>query len=172
MAYLLDANCFIHAKNLYYGFDVCPGFWDWLEIAAQEGNVLSIDAVYDEIVPGGDELSGWVRAHPTMFLPSTSSVLAELGNVNQWAQTSTRYTAGAKTDFAGNADSRLVAFGAADGHRIVTHELPGLNKKNTIKIPDAAAAHNVKCVQLHNVLRSLGAKFVLPPGRVAQGRLL
>ena len=30
MAYLLDANVFIQAKNLYYGFDFCPAFWDWL----------------------------------------------------------------------------------------------------------------------------------------------
>ena len=28
--YLLDANVFIQAKNLHYGFDFCPAFWDWL----------------------------------------------------------------------------------------------------------------------------------------------
>ena len=33
MAYLLDANVFIQAKNLQYGFDFCPAFWDWLEIS-------------------------------------------------------------------------------------------------------------------------------------------
>jgi Domain of unknown function (DUF4411) len=26
MAYLLDANVFIQAKNLHYGFDFCPAF--------------------------------------------------------------------------------------------------------------------------------------------------
>ena len=26
MAYLLDADVFIRAKNLHYGFDFCPGF--------------------------------------------------------------------------------------------------------------------------------------------------
>ncbi len=30
MAYLLDANVFISAKNLHYGLDFCPAFWDWL----------------------------------------------------------------------------------------------------------------------------------------------
>ena len=30
MAYLLDANVFIQAKNLHYGMDFCPAFWDWL----------------------------------------------------------------------------------------------------------------------------------------------
>ena len=30
MAYLLDANVFISAKNLHYGLDFCPAFWDWI----------------------------------------------------------------------------------------------------------------------------------------------
>ncbi len=28
--YLLDTNIFIQAKNLHYGFDFCPAFWEWL----------------------------------------------------------------------------------------------------------------------------------------------
>jgi hypothetical protein len=27
--YLLDTNVFIQARNLHYGFDFCPAFWDW-----------------------------------------------------------------------------------------------------------------------------------------------
>lgn len=26
--YLLDANVFIQAKNLHYGMDFCPAFWE------------------------------------------------------------------------------------------------------------------------------------------------
>ena len=33
--HLLDTNIFIQAKNLHYGFDFCPAFWDWL--IAQNG---------------------------------------------------------------------------------------------------------------------------------------
>jgi hypothetical protein len=28
MPYLLDANVFIQAKNLHYGLDFCPVFWE------------------------------------------------------------------------------------------------------------------------------------------------
>lgn len=28
--YLIDSNVFIQAKNLHYGIDFCPAFWDWL----------------------------------------------------------------------------------------------------------------------------------------------
>jgi len=56
MAYLLDSNVFIRAKNDYYGFDICPAFWDWIEQAHGSGVVYSVEAVYDELVAGDDEL--------------------------------------------------------------------------------------------------------------------
>ena len=31
MTDLLDADTLIDAKNRYYDFDVCPGFWDWID---------------------------------------------------------------------------------------------------------------------------------------------
>jgi hypothetical protein len=49
MAYLLDANVFIQAKNLHYGFDFCPAFWDWLARENDGGRVLSIERVGDEL---------------------------------------------------------------------------------------------------------------------------
>ncbi len=55
MAYLLDANVFIQAKNLQYGFDFCPGFWDWLEQTHAGGGLRSIRQVGDELAAGGDE---------------------------------------------------------------------------------------------------------------------
>lgn len=29
--YLLDSNVFLQAYLVYYGFDIAPGYWDWLE---------------------------------------------------------------------------------------------------------------------------------------------
>lgn len=45
MPYLLDANVFIEAKNAYYGFDFCPGFWEWLVPKNREGLVFSIEFI-------------------------------------------------------------------------------------------------------------------------------
>lgn len=61
MRYLLDANVFIQAKNLHYGFDFCPAFWDWLTTQNQAGKVFSIEQVKNEINAGSDELSDWVN---------------------------------------------------------------------------------------------------------------
>ena len=50
MAYLLDANVFIAAKNLHYSFDFCPAFWDWLISGNAAGSVFSIEKVGDEVL--------------------------------------------------------------------------------------------------------------------------
>ena len=49
MAYLLDADVFIRAKNLHYGLDFCPGFWDWLIENNSAGTVFSVEKVGDEV---------------------------------------------------------------------------------------------------------------------------
>ncbi len=59
MAYLLDANVFIQAKNLHYGLDFCPAFWEWLIAGNQAKRVFSIEKISDEIAAGDDELSEW-----------------------------------------------------------------------------------------------------------------
>ena len=62
--YLLDANVFIQAKNLHYGFDFCPAFWDWLHEMNNAKKVFSVERVGDEILAGDDELAEWVRRRP------------------------------------------------------------------------------------------------------------
>jgi hypothetical protein len=45
MAYLLDADVFIRAKNLHYGLDFCPAFWEWLIAQNKAGRVFSIEGL-------------------------------------------------------------------------------------------------------------------------------
>ncbi len=54
---LLDANVFIQAKNLHYGFDFCPAFWDWLAEQNRAGKIMSIEKVAYEPHAGEDELT-------------------------------------------------------------------------------------------------------------------
>ena len=61
--FLLDTNIFIQAKNLHYGFDFCPAFWEWLISQNATGRVASIDKVGDELQAGGDDLSDLSLIH-------------------------------------------------------------------------------------------------------------
>ena len=62
MAYLRDTNVFIQGRKLYYGFDICPGFWDWLDRETATCNVRSVEQVGRELEAGTDVLSTWRSA--------------------------------------------------------------------------------------------------------------
>lgn len=104
MTYLLDANVFIQAKNLHYGLDFCPAFWDWLIAGNSAQQVFSIEKVGDEIAAGGDELADWAAERgPDFFLPPDAKLLPALRSVSVWA-TSQRYEPAAVNTFLQIAD--------------------------------------------------------------------
>jgi hypothetical protein len=85
LTYLLDANIFIQAKNLHYGLDFCPAFWDWLVENNAAGRVFSIEKVGDEIEAGADELAEWASLQgSSFFLKPDSALVSALGRVSTW----------------------------------------------------------------------------------------
>ena len=162
MPYLLDANVFIQAKNLHYGLDFCPAFWDWLIERNAIGDVLSIERVGDEIEAIEDELATWAASRGTgFFMKPDAMVLPALGTVSAWAN-GQRYDPAAVSTFLQVADYYLVAHGLAHGHTVVTHEIASTSTKK-IKIPDACIGLGIKCMTPFEMLRRERARFVLRP---------
>jgi len=160
MAYLLDADVFIRAKNLHYGFDFCPGFWDWLLAHHAAGQLFSVEKVGDEVLAIEDELSEWAgELGPSFFLRPDAEVLASLAVVSVWAQ-SQLYEPSAISTFLQVGDYYLVAHAHAGQHTIVTHEVPSASTRK-IKIPDACIGLGIKCMTPYEMLRSARARFVL-----------
>jgi len=123
VAYLLDANVFIQAKNLHYGLDFCPAFWEWLVQQNDAGLVFSIERVEDEIVGLGDGLSSWAAARGSgFFVKPDPSIVSALGVVSAWAMNQ-NYEPAAVNAFLQVADYYLVAHALAHGHTVVTHEV-------------------------------------------------
>lgn len=161
MAYLLDANVFIQAKNLHYGFDFCPAFWEWLLAQNQKGIVISIDKIQDELTAGEDELSEWVKnLSDGFFLPLDEKMAKALPKVSKWVIGSQRYRESAINTFFQVADYYLVAFALAHQHVVVTHEI-ATNAEKTVKIPDACIGVQVKFMTPFEMLRAERARFVL-----------
>ena len=162
MAYLLDSDVFIQAKNLHYGLDFCPAFWDWLTANNAAGVVFSIEKVGDKLLAGADELSDWAKARSdSFFLKPEQSTLISLATVSTWA-TSRQYHPAAVTSFLQLADYYLAAQAHAGGHTVVTHEVPSASTRR-IKIPDACVGLGIKCVSPFEMLRTERARFVLSP---------
>jgi len=160
MSYLLDSNVFITAKNLHYGFDFCPAFWEWVVRAHDAGTVSSIDKVADEIQSHEDELSEWAaELQDGFFLEEDASILPALNAVSEWA-TSKTYSAAAINTFLQIADYYLVAHALTGGHTVVTHERPA-DSINRIKIPNACIDLGVKYMTPFEMLRREKARFVL-----------
>lgn len=160
MAYLLDANIFIQAKNLHYGFDFCPAFWEWVDAGCAAGTVLSIERVGDELVGGGDELATWAQQRiDSFFVKPDAAVVQSLQATSAWAN-GAGYEPAAVNTFLQVADYYLVAQAHAHNHVVVTHEIAA-NSTKRIKIPNACIDLGVKCMTPFAMLRAEKARFVL-----------
>jgi Domain of unknown function (DUF4411) len=169
MKHLLDSDILIRAKNDHYAMDFCPAFWDWLIVGRKNGQVFSIRAVYDELAQAPeeddeeeeDDLSKWVKSDGNcLFLPHDQPMADKMAVVALWAN-SQQYNPGAIATFLACADYRLVCYALAHGCTVVTHERSAPDSKHKIKLPDACAGVGVRCIKPFDMLRALGAKFVL-----------
>lgn len=165
MGYLVDSDVFMQAKNLHYGFDICPAFWEWLIAQNARGKVFSIEKVGDEIQAGTDELSTWAsKRGDTFFLKPDGAVTPALGSVSRWV-TGQKYDPAAVNSFLQVADYYLVAHAMAHSHIVVTHEKSAPQAKK-VKIPNVCGGLGVKCMTPFEMLRIERARFVLGPGPV------
>ncbi|WP_423917835.1 DUF4411 family protein [Candidatus Poriferisodalis sp.] len=124
------------------------------------GTVCSVEAVFHELIEGGDDLAQWARDHRSFFLPPTADDIESIAAVNRWANDSPNYEAAAKTDFARAADSFLLGQALAGSHTVVTHETIR-DSRRKIKIPNAAAALEVRVINPFQMLLAMRARFVL-----------
>lgn len=159
--FLIDTNVFIEAKNRYYGFDISPGFWDWLEQAHRRKLVCSIDAVYNELTAGGDDLSVWAQNHRYFFHSIDGHTVSHFTRLTGWAN-SQSFTQAALQRFTGtDADYLLVAYAAAHDLTVVTHEHSNPMSRKRVLIPDACEAMGVKVCTTFEMLREDGMQMVL-----------
>ncbi len=164
--YLLDADVFITAKNLYYGFDLCPGFWAGLIKHHHEGRIFSVDRVRSELLvgPKTENLVEWVRNEvpKEFFLDVDSDEVTEAyTEIMLWAQRHPQYFDYAKAKFATGADGWLVAHARIHGGTVVTLEQPAPHSKREIKLPDVCDQFDVGHENPFSMLKELGVQFQL-----------
>ncbi len=160
MVYLLDANIFIQAKNLHYGMDFCPAFWDWIIKSNAKKKLFSIEKVEDELKAIEDDLSKWAKKRGNIFfLKPDELVLQALAEISRWINKQD-YESGAKNIFLQGADYYLIAQAKSKQYTIVTHEIPSDSKKK-IKIPNVCIGLQIKYITPYEMLRKEKAQFIL-----------
>ena len=160
MPYLLDANVFIQAKNLHYGLDFCPAFWDWLVEQNRHEKVFSIEKVGDELIAGADELVTWAGMRGgDFFLKPDAMILTALSQVSEWVNNQ-QYDPAAVYTFLQIADYYLISHALSHKYVVVTHEIASDGKKR-VKIPNVCIGLEIKCMTPFEMLRIEKARFVL-----------
>ena len=158
--FLVDTSVLVEAHRRYYAHDIVPSYWRWLhnEIA-QQGRIMSIIPVYQELIAGKDELAQWVAERKEYFKSLTAESIGAFREVANWAQNKDQYKQTAKNEFLSVADSSLVAFAKAHDYTVVSLEQPAPESKNRILIPDACHAHGVKYCDPFEMMRALGGSI-------------
>ena len=159
--YILDANIFIEAKNRYYAFNLCPGFWDSLLHHNSMGNLESIDRVKKELLEGKDNLATWSKKAAGLFASTDSKlVTTAYRNIIQWVQSQERFFDAAKSKFADDPDAWVIAYAKANNVVVATEEKSAPKSRKVVKIPDVCKHFNVKCTDTFDMLHKLGIVFI------------
>ena len=165
MLYLLDANTFISAKNDFYAYDIVPTFWQVLLEKFRSGSVKVIDAVFEELLKGKDNLTDWVRENIqkaedvngqdyVIQSKQDANVIENYRIIASMIYRNTQYSDENKQKFLSVADPWLVAAASTYGDAVVTFEkLAGADTKK-IKIPDICQQMNVQCIDLYEMMRN------------------
>ena len=164
--FLLDSDVFIAAKNAYYAFDICPGFWKGLLHQHDQGRVFSISRVRSELLTGRktEDLVQWVSKQvPDGFFLEVDEdeVTSAYTEIMLWAQRHTGYFDRAKAKFATGADGWLVAYAKVHDAVVITNEQGAPESKTEIKLPDVCAQFKVPDKDTFVMLRELAVRFDL-----------
>lgn len=161
--YLLDANAFIEAKDRYYGFDICPGYWSSLLTQHDSRRLCSIDRVGDELNQQDDVVKQWIEdSVPETFFKKTQDqdVIDRFHDMVNWVFSQQQFTDAAKTEFASVADGWVVAYAAVNGLIVVTHEQFAPDARRKVPMPNVCIEFDVEFVDTFSMLRDLGEKFI------------
>jgi hypothetical protein len=159
--YLLDSNIFIEAQNTYYAYDICPGFWNWLDDANHQGLVASISEVYEELARGNDSLAAWIKArrNGSWFLDVTDDhTQASFADIIQHIESVERYSRPSKDHFIGGADPWLIAKARTMDCTLATHEEYS-EMSTRVKIPNVCRNFGVATRSTFDMLRELHVSF-------------
>ncbi len=155
--YCLDANVLIEAKNGPYGFDIVPGFWDWIDCMVDTSVIYSVRAVYDEITLGDDVLTSWVkdRRQSGLFVEPSDAVKERLRMIADYVVNS--FEPQHAQSFLSWADPWVIAQASVDQAVVVTREVLAGPGSERAKIPNVFIHFSVGYTDTYAMLRSEGA---------------
>lgn len=166
-SYVLDSNVFITPEKLYYSFFIAPHFWDKMADLIDDGTVILIDKVKNEICRSGDsedKLQIWMNEKcdgKILKTDENQSIILKwaeiLNDINNSSFYSDRaYKSWADADIA---DPWLIATCVVTGGTLVTFETKG-QSPNRPKIPDFSDRYGFRCIDLFEMMKEIRVTLV------------
>jgi len=161
MKYIIDANALIDAKDFYYRFAICPGFWDWLGEAVQ-GQFGTVDHVVAELLKGNDELAEWFKVRKgASWIAATNGKATQdkFGLVAAWVVASGKRQP-EQDKFLAGADPWLLAHAMATKATLVTMETAKSNQSKKLSLANACEHFGVQTLKTWDLLELLKVRFI------------
>ncbi|MCF6287968.1 MAG: DUF4411 family protein [Proteobacteria bacterium] len=159
--YIIDSNAFIEAKNRYYGFEICPGYWNLLEKAFNNDIVSLVQPVYKELINADDKLSEWIKQFSKKMVKPDTQTQQSFIEVVDYVEnnySSSRY----KPEFLAKADPWIIAEALKTNATVITHEVYIDNKNSPkIKIPNICEHFEIRIIDIFSLIKELDERFVL-----------
>lgn len=162
MLYCLDTNVFFTPGNLYYPMDFSPSYWDMIDRHTEDGSVLILDQVYQELTKGESDVSDWIKERKDSGLVKEFHDEETQKEYQKIADhvASGDYKPEVVAEFLSGADPWIIAACKAHQLVLVTKETYSDSKKK-IKIPNICQEFDVEYIDDFKMIRRLNAKFVL-----------
>lgn len=167
--YLLDSNIFITPFELYYPFDLAPGFWKQLKEKLTLENVIVVDVVVAEVSKLENDLSSWIDNLKNFepFSVKTPTIATNYGKVLRYVQDCELYREEALRNWSqiDIADPWLIATAMEIDATIITAEksaglgLSPQSPSRNAKLPDVANHFNIECNDLFYFMRQMKFKL-------------
>lgn len=151
--YCLDTSALIESWWRLYRPSSFPTFWNKMEEAIANGQIIAPMFVLDELKrKEGDQLYAWAESRISMFYPmETELQLAQKTIVNLYP----RLISEAKNRSL--CDPWVIALAQINQCVVVSEENRGGN--STPKIPDVCDSLKIKCLKVADLIEELGWKF-------------
>ncbi len=161
MTFVVDTNFFIQAHRFYYPLDVFNSFWSEVEKLAENGTIISIDKVQNEIYGNEDDLTIWCKTClPDGFFKNTEDLIPEYTKLVQWINSrNIPYKETAISEFLNyeEADAWLIAYCMKHNNTLITYEKSDPNIKKKVKIPEPANHFQIIYKDTIQLLRECGS---------------
>ena len=162
MKYLIDANTFITPYRGYAPMDVAVTLWDKFKGMSDNGTIVLLDRVQQELNINADALRQWVDVHfnvaSIVSFQGSHQAVVNYGLVSKWAASQNRSEKALNKFLDPNkADLFLVAYAATDpnNYTVVSFEVTNHNGPSEFKLPDVCNQFGVKCIPFQDMFREL-----------------